>query len=250
MNTIDLRNRRAVVTGGSQGMGLAIARRLLDSGATVTVWALPDPALDKAARELAAHGAVRARGIDVSDEAAVAAAMGDAVEAMKGPDILVNSAGISGPHVPLWQCPAEDWRKVLDVNLTSAFFCCRAAVPHMLRAGYGRIVNVASVAGKEGTPLLAGYSASKAGMIALTKTLAKELATSGVLVNAVTPGPTRTEMLAGTPPEQVKAMLSRVPMQRLLEPDEVAASVAWLVSEECSFTTGAVHDLSGGRATY
>lgn len=250
MNAIDLRGRRAVVTGGSRGMGLAIARRLLQSGATVSVWALKDAALDAAGSELQEHGAARTQGVDVSDEAGVKDAMREAVSAMGGLDILVNSAGISGPHVPLWECSTEDWRKVIDVNLTSAFFCCRAAVPHMLQAGYGRIVNVASVAGKEGTPLLAGYSASKAGMIALTKTLAKELATSGVLVNAITPGPTRTEMLANTPPEQVKAMLSKVPMQRLLEPEEVAASVAWLVSSECSFTTGAVHDLSGGRATY
>jgi NAD(P)-dependent dehydrogenase (short-subunit alcohol dehydrogenase family) len=250
MNTIDLQGRRAIVTGGSRGMGLAIARRLLQSGATVTVWALQDAALDAAREDLSAHGAVRARAVDVSEEAGVEAGMQDAIAAMGGLDILVNSAGISGPHVPLWQCSTADWRRVLDVNLNSAFFCCRAAVPHMMRAGYGRIVNVASIAGKEGTPLLAGYSASKAGMIALTKTLAKELATTGVLVNAITPGPTRTEMLANTPREQVRALLARVPMQRLLEPDEVAASVAWLVSSDCSFTTGAVHDLSGGRATY
>jgi 3-oxoacyl-[acyl-carrier protein] reductase len=167
---------------------------------------------------------------------------------MGGVDILVNSAGISGPHLPAWQMDPQDWRRVLDVNLSSAFYCCRAAIPHMLEAGYGRIVNVASVAGKEGSPLLGAYSASKAGMIGLTKVLGKELATSGVLVNAITPGPTRTEMTANTPPAQVQAMVSRVPMNRMMEPEEVAAAVAWLVSRECSFTTGSILDLSGGRA--
>ena len=250
MNSIDLNGQRAVVTGGSRGMGRAIAQRLLQSGATVTVWALEDAALAHCEQALSAFGTVHVRGLDVSDEAGVAAATQEAVAAMGGIDILVNSAGISGSHVPLWECSTADWRRVLEVNLTSAFFCCRAAVPLMIEAGYGRIVNVASVAGKEGTPLLAVYSASKAGMIALTKTLAKELALSGVLVNAITPGPTRTEMFENTPPEQMKAMLARCPMQRLLEPEEVAASVAWLVSRECSFTTGSVHDLSGGRATY
>jgi len=248
VNQIDLKGQRAIVTGGSRGMGRAIAQRLLQSGAKVTVWALEDAALQDSRRALAAYGQVEARGVDVSNEDEVARAMQAAVASMGAVDILVNSAGISGPHLPAWQMETADWRRVMDVNLSSAFFCCRAAIPHMLAAGYGRIVNVASVAGKEGSPLLGAYSASKAGMIGLTKVLGKELATSGILVNAITPGPTRTEMTANTPPEQVKAMVARVPMQRMMEPQEVAASVAWLVSRECSFTTGSVLDLSGGRA--
>jgi 3-oxoacyl-[acyl-carrier protein] reductase len=250
MNIIDLKGQRAIVTGGSRGMGHAIARRLLQSGATVAVWALDDAALRASERELSAHGSIKADAVDVSDEAAVTVAMKSAVAAMGGVDILVNSAGISGPHQNGWEMNLTDWRRVMDVNLTSAFLCCRAVIPHMLDAGYGRIVNVASVAGKEGSLLLGAYSASKAGMIGLTKVLGKELATSGILVNAIAPGPTRTEMTAQTPPEQVEAMISRVPMQRMMEPEEVGAAVAWLSSRECSFTTGSVLDLSGGRAGY
>ena len=248
MNQIDLKGQRAIVTGGSRGMGHAIARRLLQSGATVTVWALDDAALRESEHELSAFGSIRANAVDVSDEAAVVDAMKSAMATMHGVDILVNSAGISGPHQHAWEMDLKDWRRVMDVNLTSAFLCCRAVIPHMLAARYGRIVNVASVAGKEGSPLLGAYSASKAGMIGLTKVLGKELATSGILVNAIAPGPTRTEMTAHTPPEQVKAMISRVPMQRMMEPDEVGAAVAWLSSRECSFSTGSVLDLSGGRS--
>lgn len=250
MNQIDLAGRHAIVTGASRGMGRAIAQRLLSSGATVTMWSLGDDALREARDALSRLGTVHAHAVDVSDPLSVQTATESALKAMGGIDILVNSAGISGPHVPAWECSLDDWNRVLAVNLTGAFICCAALVPHMKAAGYGRIVNVASVAGKEGSPLLGAYSASKAGMIALTKTLAKELALSGVLVNAIAPGPTRTEMFANTPPEQMKAMLSRCPLQRLMEPEEVGASVAWLVSEECSFTTGSVHDLSGGRSTY
>ncbi|WP_326541892.1 SDR family NAD(P)-dependent oxidoreductase [Pseudorhodoferax sp.] len=250
MTPVDLNRQVAIVTGGSRGMGKAIAARLLRSGAKVALWALPDEALRQAGRELSGLGDVKAVGVDVSDEHAVAQAMRQTAIELGPASILVNSAGISGPHVPLWQTGTADWRRVMDVNLGSAFFCCRAAIPAMQEARYGRIVNVASVAGKESPALLGAYAASKAAMISLTKTLGKELATSGILVNAITPGPTRTEMLANTPPEQVAAMLAKVPMQRLLEPDEVAAAVAWLVSRECSFTTGAVLDLSGGRASY
>lgn len=248
MNQIDLKGQRAVVTGGSRGIGRAIAQRLLQSGASVAVWALDDPALQDGRDVLAEYGAVHTQGVDVSNEMEVERAMRASLAVMGGVDILVNSAGISGPHLPAWEMETQDWRRVLDVNLTSAFFCCRAVIPHMLEAKYGRIVNVASVAGKEGSPLLGAYSASKAGMIGLTKVLGKELATSGILVNAITPGPTRTEMTVNTPPEQVEAMVARVPMQRMMEPEEVAASVAWLASRECSFTTGSILDLSGGRA--
>lgn len=250
MNRVDLNQQLAIVTGGSRGMGKAIAARLLRSGAKVLLWALPDAALRQAECDLSELGHVKAVGVDVSDADAVARAMRQAVTDFGPPSILVNSAGISGPHVPLWETSTSDWRRVMAVNLGSAFFCCRAAVPAMREAGYGRIVNVASVAGKESPVLLGAYAASKAGMLSLTRTLGRELATSGILVNAITPGPTRTEMLADTPPEQVAAMLAKVPMQRLLEPDEVAAAVAWLVSRDCSFTTGSVLDLSGGRASH
>ncbi len=250
MNRIDLKGRKAIVTGGSGGIGLAVARRLLQSGATVTLWAPEAGRLRSARQALSTEGPVHEAVVDISDERAVAHATATTLETMGGVDILVNNAGVGGPHLPAWQWSTEDWLRVLAVNLTGTFFCCRALVPPMVAAGYGRIVNIASVAAKEGSPLMGGYAAAKAGVIALTKTLAKELATQGVLVNAVTPGPTRTDLFAHTPPEQMKAMLSRCPMQRLMEPEEVAASVAWLASADCSFTTGAVHDLSGGRSTY
>lgn len=250
MNQYDLRGQRAIVTGASQGMGLAIAKRLLKSGATVTIWGLDDASLPKAIHQLEEYGAIQGYPVDVSDEVAVDRSMKAAISSMGGLEILVNSAGISGDHMPLWQTSTANWKRVLDVNLNSAFFACRAALPHMIKNNYGRIVNVASIAGKEGSQLLSGYSASKAGMIAMTKSLAKELAPTGVLVNAITPGPTRTEMIDNTPPDQIQTMLAKCPMQRLLEPEEVAASVAWLVSADCSFTTGSILDLSGGRATY
>ena len=246
----DFAGRRAVVTGGARGIGEAIARRLLDSGARVALWDRDQAALLATRDRLASLGEVHAYPLDVSSAEQVRAAADAAHQVFGDIDVLVNNAGITGPHVPLWELTPEDWRRVLEVDLTGPFLACRAFAPRMREAGYGRIVNLASVAGKEGTPLLGAYSSAKAGLIAMTKSLGKELAGTGVLVNCVTPGPVRTEMVENAPPAQVATMLSKCPMGRLIEPDEVATTVAWLASEGCTFVTGSVHDLSGGRSTY
>ena len=244
MNRIDLTGRRAVVTGGAQGLGRAITERLAASGAAVEIWDIQDgPARDAAA---AIGGAVRARVVDLCDDEAVARA----AEAAGAVDILVNNAGITGGNAPTWQLDPAVWRQVMEVNLTAPFVVCRALVPGMIGRGYGRIVNIASVAGKEGNPNAAHYSASKAGVIALTKSLGKELAETGVLVNCVTPAAARTPIFDQMSQEHIDYMLSKIPMKRFLEPAEAAAMVAWLSSGDCAFSTGAVFDLSGGRATY
>ena len=241
MNRIDLNGRSAVVTGGAQGLGRAIAERLVASGARVEIWDIQDNAADAAAKV----GAT-ARVLDLTDDAAVA----EAAEAAGDVDILVNNAGITGGNAPTWQLDPAVWRQVLEVNLTAPFVICRAFVPGMVARGYGRIVNIASVAGKEGNPNAAHYSASKAGVISLTKSLGKELAETGVLVNCVTPAAARTPMFDQMTQQHIDYMLSKIPMNRFLEPAEAAALVAWLASEDCAFSTGAVFDLSGGRATY
>ena len=244
MNRIDLTGRRAVVTGGAQGLGRAITERLAASGGAVEIWDIQDgPARDAAA---AIGGAVRARVVDLCDDEAVARA----AEAAGAVDILVNNAGITGGNAPTWQLDPAVWRQVMEVNLTAPFVVCRALVPGMIERGYGRIVNIASVAGKEGNPNAAHYSASKAGVIALTKSLGKELAETGVLVNCVTPAAARTPIFDQMSQEHIDYMLSKIPMKRFLEPAEAAAMVAWLSSWDCAFSTGAVFDLSGGRATY
>src|SRR5579883_3230765 len=248
MNRIDLNGRSAVVTGGAQGFGRAIAERFAASGASVAIW---DHDLALAENTAAAIGdAARAFKVDVTDTAAVERARDETLKAFGKIDILVNNAGIAGINKPVWETDLEEWRKVLRINLDGPFICCKAIVPAMLKAGYGRIVNVASVAGKEGNPNASHYSASKAALIALTKSLGKELATSNIRVNCVTPATARTEILAQMKPEHIEYMLSKIPMGRLLEPHEAAALICWLASEECSFTTGGVFDLSGGRATY
>lgn len=241
MNRIDLNGRSAVVTGGAQGLGRAIAERLVASGARVEIWDIQDNAADAAAQV----GAT-ARVLDLTDDAAVA----EAAEAAGDVDILVNNAGITGGNAPTWQLDPAVWRQVLEVNLTAPFVICRAFVPGMVARGYGRIVNIASVAGKEGNPNAAHYSASKAGVISLTKSLGKELAETGVLVNCVTPAAARTPIFDQMTQQHIDYMLSKIPMNRFLEPAEAAAMVAWLASEDCAFSTGAVFDLSGGRATY
>lgn len=251
MNRIDLDGRVAVVTGGAGEIGKAIAARLLNSGASVWLWDRLESALQASVSALSSEGTVHSQCVDICDPASVKQAVTQIRKAAGGRiDILVNNAGVSGPFVPLAQLSLDEWRYVVDVNLTGAFVCSQAVLGAMLDGGYGRIVNVASVAAKEGTPLLSAYSAAKAGMVAMTKSLGKELATTPVLVNCVTPGPTRSRMTANSPPEQVAAMISKSPMQRMMEPAEVAAMVAWLCSGDCSYTTGAVHDLSGGRSTY
>jgi 2-dehydro-3-deoxy-L-rhamnonate dehydrogenase (NAD+) len=233
MSQLDFSGRTAIVTGGAQGIGAAIARRLAAGGAKVLVW------------DLASTPAV-----DVSDPAAVKHATSQALAELGKIDVLVNNAGVAGLNKPTVEYPIEEWERVLRVNLTSQFLCCRAVAPYMVKEGYGRIVNIASIAGKEGNPNAVAYSASKAGVIALTKSLGKELARSGVLVNCVTPAAAKTAIFDQMTEQHIQYMLSRIPMGRFVKTEEIAALVCWLASEECSFSTGAVFDISGGRATY
>jgi 3-oxoacyl-[acyl-carrier protein] reductase len=229
MNKLDFAGRTAIVTGGMQGIGAAIVKRLKSSGAEVIVWDLDGSPL-----------------VDVSD----AASIDSALKKIGKVDVLVNNAGIAGKNVPTVDYPIEEWERVLRINLTSQFLCCRAVAPHMVKAKYGRIVNIASVAGKEGNPNASAYSASKAGVIGLTKSLGKELATTGVLVNCVAPAVVKTELFSQMTEQHIQFMLSKIPMNRFGEVDEVAELVSWLASPLCTFSTAAVFDLSGGRATY
>jgi NAD(P)-dependent dehydrogenase (short-subunit alcohol dehydrogenase family) len=250
MNQIDLAGRVAVVTGGAQGIGYATAQRMLQSGAGVVLWDLDAPRLAQAKESLGKLGRVGTTALELTDEAAVAAATAQAITDFGRIDILVNNAGITGGNASTWELPPEMWRRVIEVNLVAPYLTCRAVVPQMLKQGYGRIVNVASVAGKEGNPNASHYSASKAGLIALTKSLAKETATRGVLVNAVAPAAAKTAMFATMTQQHIDFMLGKIPMGRFVEVGEIAAGICWLASEDCSFTTGSVLDLSGGRATY
>ncbi len=250
MNQIDLRDKIAVVTGAARGIGFAIASRLLASGASCALWDADGPALRLAEEKLAAPGRTRGTAVDITDLAGVTAAAEAATAHFGGIDILVNNAGVAGASRKLWECPPAEWQRVIQINLLGVFHCCHAVVPVMLRKNYGRIVNVASIAGKEGNPNASHYSAAKAGVIGLTKSLGKELAHSGLRVNCVTPAVIRTEILQQLSAEHIKYMLARIPVGRAGEPEEVAALVAWLCSAECSFSTGATFDLSGGRATY
>lgn len=250
MNQIDLNGRHAVITGGAQGIGFAIASRLMASGASVSLWDRDSELLNTVQTQLGDKGTVSVQVVDVSDPESVGAATAATVARLGTIDILVTSAGIAGPNHKLWEYPINAWNQIMDVNLTGVFLCCRALVPHMLRQNYGRVVNIASIAGKEGNPNASAYSASKAGVIALTKSLGKETADKNVAVNCITPAAARTRIFDQMAQEHIDFMLSRIPRGRFLEVDEVAAMVAWLASEENSFTTGAVFDLSGGRATY
>jgi NAD(P)-dependent dehydrogenase (short-subunit alcohol dehydrogenase family) len=248
MNQLDLRGRMAVVTGGASGIGLAVARRLVASGAQVTLW--DNARIETFAAASGELGEALGISVDVRDYQNVEAACSTTLSQMGRIDVLVNSAGITGPNGPTWEYPLDAWRDVLDVNLTGTFHCCRAVVPGMRDAGYGRIVNIASVAGKEGNPNASAYSASKAGVIALTKSLGKELATTPVRVNCVTPAAVETPMFAQMASEHIDYMRSKIPMNRFGTVDEIAALIAWLCTEECTFSTGAVFDISGGRSTY
>jgi NAD(P)-dependent dehydrogenase (short-subunit alcohol dehydrogenase family) len=250
VNQIDLKNRHAVVTGGAQGIGLSIATRLLASGASVSIWDYDSALLETAIQQLEKTGQVTGEVVNVADVASVDRAVESAIDEYQRIDILVANAGIAGPNHTTWDYPVEEWQRVINVNLLGVYYCCRAIVPHMLRQNYGRIVNVASIAGKEGNPKASAYSASKAGVIALTKSLGKETAAYNIAVNCVTPAAARTRIFEQMSKEHVDYMLSKIPRGRFLEVDEVSAMVAWLVSEENSFTTAAVFDLSGGRATY
>lgn len=249
-STIDLSGRNAVVTGGAQGIGRSITERLLACGAAVAIWDREATIAAKAAAALKAHGTVRAFTADVTQLAAVEQARDATLAEFGRIDILVNNAGIAGPNVPTWEYPPQAWSQVMTVNLDSQFYCCRALVPGMMAQNYGRIVNIASVAGKEGNPNAAAYSASKAGVIALTKSLGKELAAYDIAVNCVTPAAARTAIFDQMTPEHIAYMLAKIPRGRFVEVEEIAALVAFCASSECSFTTGAVFDISGGRATY
>ena len=250
MNQIDLKGRVAVITGGAQGIGYAAAERMLASGAAVVLWDIDAARLAQAENALAKLGTVSSSIVELTLAADIDAAAAEAVKAHGRIDILVNNAGITGGNAPTWELTPQAWQRVIDVNLVGPFLTCRAVVPQMLKQGYGRIVNITSVAGKEGNPNASHYSASKAGLIALTKSLAKELATKGVLVNAVSPAAAKTAIFDQMTEAHIAFMLSKIPMARFLEVGEAAAMIAWLASEECSFSTGAVFDLSGGRATY
>ena len=248
MNNLDLKNRNAIVTGGAAGIGYAIAQRLAASGARISLWDRDDKALGQSAAALG--GNAHTAKLDVSDEPQVQAAFAATLKALGRVDVLVCSAGITGPNLTTWDYPVADWKQVLDINLTGVFLCNKAAVAHMRANDYGRIVNIASIAGKEGNPNASAYSASKAGVISLTKSLGKEVAKTGVRVNCVTPAAVKTGMFAQMTQAHIDFMLSKIPMGRFGEVEEIAALVAWLCSEDCSFSTGAVFDLSGGRAVY
>jgi 2-dehydro-3-deoxy-L-rhamnonate dehydrogenase (NAD+) len=248
MNQLDFQGRRAVVTGGATGLGFAIAQRLVQSGGAVTLWDRDIAGANKAALALGAKtGAVE---VDVASHESVKRAVQATLQQGGRIDALVNSAGITGPNAKVWDYPVDAWQEVMQVNLNGLFYCCREIAPIMRDAGFGRIVNIASVAGKDGNPNASAYSASKAAVIALTKSLGKELADTGVRVNCVTPAAVKTGMFAQMTQQHIDFMLSKIPMGRFGTPEEIAAMVAWLCTEDCSFSTGAVFDLSGGRATY
>ena len=250
MNKIDLKNKTAVVTGGAQGIGLAIAEIFLESGALVSLWDQDEKLVNETAQRLSSKGNVEAVVMDVADLILVENAVRQTQDALGGIDILICNAGISGPTEKLWEYPPEAWQKVIDINLTGVFNCLRAVTPIMIEQNYGRIVNIASVAGKEGNPNASAYSSSKAGVIALTKSLGKELAQFDIAVNCVTPAAAKTQIFDQMSEEHIQYMLSKIPRERFLKVDEAASMVAWLCSSENSFTTAGVFDLSGGRSTY
>lgn len=250
MNQIDLNNRSAVVTGGAQGIGLAIAERLLASGASVSLWDCDESLLMQTANTMASKGNVNPVVMDVTDLNSVRNAANKTEELLGSIEILVCNAGIAGPTVKIWEYPPEDWQQVIDIDLTGVFNCLHVVSPMMIAQNYGRIVNVASVAGKDGNPNAAPYSAAKAGVIALTKSLGKELAGYDIAVNCITPAAAKTRIFDQISEEHIQYMLSKIPRNRFLKVEEAASMVAWLCSEENSFTTGGVFDLSGGRSTY
>jgi 2-dehydro-3-deoxy-L-rhamnonate dehydrogenase (NAD+) len=250
MHEFDLKGRTAVITGGSQGIGRAIAERFIASGARVSLWDMDGRSAEAAARELGRQGTVHTVDADVSKVEQVEAATQATVSALGGIDILIANAGITGPNHKTWEYPVDEWRKVIDVDLLGVFYCCRAVVPVMLRQKYGRIVAISSVAGKEGNPNASAYSAAKAGVIALTKSLGKELAGENIAVNCITPAAAKTRIFDQMSQEHIDYMLSKIPRGRFVRVDEVASLAAWLASEENSFSTGAAFDITGGRSTY
>ena len=247
-NAIDLKDRIAVITGGAQGIGRAIAERYIASGARVAIWDLDKGFADKTVKELGQ--AAKAYAVDVTNPESIDAAVKATLADFKRIDILVNNAGIAGGNAPTWELPVADWQRVMKINLDGPFYCCRAVVPTMIAQKYGRIVNIASIAGKEGNPNATHYSASKAGVIGLTKSLAKELAQYDIAVNAITPAAAKTAIFDQMTQQQIDYMLSKIPRARFVNVEEIAALAAFAASQDCSFTTGSVLDISGGRATY
>ena len=250
MNQIDLKNKSAVVTGAAQGIGLAIAERFLVSGASVCLWDSDEKLVYKTAASLASKGRVETAVMDVTDLESVKNAVTQTKDAFGSINILVCNAGIAGPTMKVWEYPPEEWQNVIDIDLTGVFNCLHAVTPIMIEQNYGRIVNVASVAGKDGNPNAAPYSAAKAGVIALTKSLGKELAEFDIAVNCITPAAAKTRIFDQISEEHIQYMLSKIPRNRFLKVEEAASMVTWLCSDENSFTTGGVFDLSGGRSTY
>jgi 3-oxoacyl-[acyl-carrier protein] reductase len=250
MNQLDMKGRVAVVTGGASGIGLAIAQRFAKSGASVAIWDTNAESMAAAAKALSGAPKAHTAKVDVTQIGEVEAAMKSTLQALGKVDALVNSAGVAGKAAVTWEYPIEEWIRVHDINLHGTFYCCRTVVPHMIANNYGRIVNIASIAGKEGNPNASAYSSSKAAVIGLTKSLGKELAKNNITVNSVTPAAVRTPIFEQVPQSHIDYMLSKIPMGRFGLTEEIAAAVCWLCSEDCSFTTGSTLDLSGGRATY
>ncbi len=250
MNQIDLAGKVAIVTGGARGIGYAISQRLLQSGAKVALWDMDADAMAQAEKELNAPGNIMSAKVDITNEKEVEAALVATEKQLGAVDILINNAGIAGPTVKLWEYSPADFRKVVEIDLVGPFLCCRALVPGMMKRGYGRIVNIASIAGKEGNANASAYSAAKAGVIGLTKSLGKELANHGIMVNCITPAAAKTDIFKQISRQHIDFMLSKIPMGRFVDVKEIAAMAAWLSSGDCSFTTGGVFDISGGRAVY
>jgi 2-dehydro-3-deoxy-L-rhamnonate dehydrogenase (NAD+) len=248
MNQINLKNRTAIVTGGAQGFGLAITERFLESGANVIMWDIDKNTTDKVLKEKNNHK-LSATEIDVTNFDQVSSEI-DKISQQTKIDIFINNAGITGKNATVWDYPIDEWKKVLDLDLNAVFYCCKAIVPHMIKNNFGRIVNISSIAGKEGNPNASAYSTAKAGVIGLTKSLGKELADKNIAVNCVTPAAAKTRIFDQMTEEHINYMLSKIPRNRFAKVEELASLVAWLASEENSFSTGAVFDLSGGRATY
>ena len=249
MNKYNFENRNAVVTGGAQGFGYAISKKILESGGNVIIWDIDKSAIDKAKKELNSNN-FHFQQVNVTDFNNIKNAINETETKFKRIDIFVNNAGMTGMNAKVWEYPLDEWKKVIDLNLNATFYCCKAIVPHMIKNNYGRIINIASIAGKEGNPNASAYSTSKAGVIGLTKSLGKELADKNIAVNCVTPAAAKTRIFDQMTEEHINYMLSKIPRNRFAKVNELASLVCWLASEENSFSTAAVFDLSGGRATY
>ena len=249
MNNLDLKNRVAIITGGAQGFGLAISKRIIESGGKVVIWDIDEIAVEAALKEISSND-LSFKKVDVTNFEEIEKALLETENELGKIDLFVNNAGITGMNAKVWDYPLDEWKKVIELDLNSTFYCCKAVVPHMIKNNYGRIVNIASIAGKEGNPNASAYSTAKAGVIGFTKSLGKELADKNIAVNCVTPAAAKTRIFDQMTQEHIDYMLSKIPRNRFAKVDELASLVCWLLSEENSFTTAAVFDLSGGRATY